>query len=264
MDAQVLRSMPPEIASGVIEVMLGVSEIERSQRNEHDNYNFASTDDYYNLVRPLMANAGIGMVTLEGPTELMTVVTTKNGYENKAAVQVAEHQFLLIHKSGVIWTHEKLKRTVRMRYMGAQGLTASQSYAEKGMLRSLFKISTGEADLDSEAQEKELSEAKTKSEVAERRKRKDAGQISVGRLYQLTDPDTGAVISGNADEQIAFVRGAVDRLPPKYKKKWFEENEAELRDMQQLHGSAWLEIKKMIETTAKPPAHQEGQANGSF
>src|SRR5690606_40790208 len=60
----------------------------------------------------------------------------------------AEFGFILATEDAT-WTHDSLKRSLFIQITGPQTHQAAQSYAEKAFLRSLFKIPTGDMDLDS-------------------------------------------------------------------------------------------------------------------
>ncbi len=58
----------------------------------------------------------------------------------------------MLATSEATWTDKRSRRTLYIQVTGPQTFQAAQSYAEKAYLRSLFKIPTGDMDLDSLAQ----------------------------------------------------------------------------------------------------------------
>ncbi len=58
----------------------------------------------------------------------------------------------LLATQDATWTDKRSKRTLFIQVTGPQTFQAAQSYAEKAYLRALFKIPTGDMDLDSVAQ----------------------------------------------------------------------------------------------------------------
>jgi hypothetical protein len=140
--------MPAEIAQAIVEVMSGVVRLHNSETNTHANYRFVSVDQYYELLRTLMANAGLVIF----PEEVSTAFqTTGNGDKVRTWLKI-RYEFTLIHApSGQEWEHRPQKTAMVDASMGAQAFGAAQSYAEKFYLRSLFKMATGEPDGDAEA-----------------------------------------------------------------------------------------------------------------
>ena len=67
--------------------------------------------------------------------------------------------FILMHESGEVW-EVPIKRTVYLGYGGAQSCGSALSYAEKFIMRTLFKIPTGEYDpeMDNPVREVETTE----------------------------------------------------------------------------------------------------------
>lgn len=133
----------PSIVKAVCRIMGSVQSVKKSQRNQHGGYNFASTDDIYAAVTHKMGECGLMLITLEDECEIVRV--EKEGKTSQWAK--VTFSFVLATEERT-WTDLKARRTLYIQVTGAQTFQAAQSYAEKTYLRSLFKLPTGEMDLD--------------------------------------------------------------------------------------------------------------------
>ena len=126
-----LPPMPPEIANALNEVSSGAVKLYKGNRNEFANYNFAGIDDFLEVYGKVLAEAGLTIIMDE----------IKEKVDNKVLTLV--FNFILIHKSGKMWSHP-LRRTIRVESRGAQAYGTAQSYCLKQFLRGVFMIPTGE------------------------------------------------------------------------------------------------------------------------
>lgn len=132
------------IVKAICEIMCTVEAVSKSQRNTHGEYNFASTDDIYAAVTRKMGHVGLVLVTREDSCEIVRV--EKEGKTSQWAR--LSFSFVLATQDGT-WSDDAARRTLFIQVTGAQTFQAAQSYAEKAFLRSLFKLPTGDMDLDS-------------------------------------------------------------------------------------------------------------------
>jgi hypothetical protein len=156
------NDIPGPIVQGICAVQLGLDgAVRKSQRNQQGGYMFASTDDIYASVTKLMGEAGLSVICLENSCEIKRFEQEKNGEKKTVQWGHFEFSFVLASADGSTWQHPSLKRTVYVQILGAQTFQAAQSYAEKAFLRSLFKLPTGDMDLDSmpqgESEEDQIS-----------------------------------------------------------------------------------------------------------
>lgn len=137
--------IPPTIVKAVCAVMSEVEAVKKSQRNQHGNYQYSSTDDIYAAVAKKMGQVGLACIGMEDEIEIIV----REG-KDKALSQwlKAVYGFVLCTETET-FQHPKMKRTVMVPVTGPQTFQAAQSYAEKSFLRSLFKLPTGDMDLDS-------------------------------------------------------------------------------------------------------------------
>jgi hypothetical protein len=95
-----------------------------------------------------MADAGLVLLTLEAEPPKVERVE-KDGKVSQWLR--ASYQFVLATGEAT-WSHPGLARTLYIQVTGPQTFQAAQSYAEKSFMRSLWKMPTGDMDLDSMAQ----------------------------------------------------------------------------------------------------------------
>lgn len=143
-----VKSIPPEIAKAIVEVMSGVRKLARGDKNQHGGYNFASIDAFLEALNPLCAEAGLFFFMDEVETEVIPRGEPyKDQYgktkESPASLRVRYH-ITICHASGAVCG--PVCRTVTVIASGAQAYGSAQSYALKQFMRSLFQIPTGDAD----------------------------------------------------------------------------------------------------------------------
>jgi len=140
--------IPPSIVAAILHVKAKVEPVKKSQRNGHGGYQFASTDDIYAATTRLMAEAGLVIMPLEAaPPEIV-----KNEKDGKTS-QWGKFTFsFVLATKDATWSDPCLRRTLFIQITGPQTFQAAESYAVKTLLRSLFKLPTGDMDLDSVAQ----------------------------------------------------------------------------------------------------------------
>lgn len=145
--------VPASIIRAISTVMLGMSAVKKSQYNKHGNYNYASADDVYASLSMKMAEAGLVSLCLEEGEpqvkEVMKEALDKNGEKvtTKSQWMRVRFSFILATEQDT-WTDHRAARTLFIQITGPQTFQAAQSYAEKSWLRSMFKIATGDMDLD--------------------------------------------------------------------------------------------------------------------
>lgn len=138
------NQIPKSIARAIAKIMASVEAVAKTQKNQHGGYQFSSTDDIYAAVARKLGEVGLVIMALERECE--TVRVEKDG----KTVQWlrASYQFVLATDEDT-WTDSHLTRSVYTQITGPQSFQAAQSYCEKSFLRSLFKLPSGDMDLDS-------------------------------------------------------------------------------------------------------------------
>lgn len=137
--------IPTSIVKAVCAVMAAVEAIKKDQRNQHGNYNFASTDAIYAAVAKKMGQVGLICLAMEGTVD---IVTKENKDKSSSPWLKVVYYFVLATETDT-FQHPGAKRTVMVQVNGPQTFQAAQSYCEKSFLRALFKLPTGDMDLDS-------------------------------------------------------------------------------------------------------------------
>jgi ERF superfamily len=139
-----VEQVPASIVKAICAIQSTMGAVAKSNRNQHGGYNFASADDIYAALTRKMGEVGLAIISLEDLCDIKRV--EKDGKTSQWAHM--EFSFVLATEDAT-WTDKRAKRTLYIQVTGAQTFQAAQSYAEKAYLRSLFKIPTGDLDLDS-------------------------------------------------------------------------------------------------------------------
>ena len=124
------------VAKAISEVKL----LGKSQKNEHQKYNFVSIDKFLTLVNPICAQNGLFPIVSNTGTEYY------QGASKGSSNLWCRYEFTitLCHSSGE--RLPEVKVIVPVAVNGAQSSGSAQSYALKQYFRSLFMIPTGDKD----------------------------------------------------------------------------------------------------------------------
>jgi hypothetical protein len=140
--------MPPEIAKAIIAVKKQIKQIGVTDSNVHAGYKYVSVDRFYEIIGPMMADAGLAVLVNESESEVRINETTDNkGQLRKTAWLFATYQLTFLHESGAMSTLP-MTHTLALPMSGPQAYGAAQSYVEKQFLRQVFKVPTGDKDAD--------------------------------------------------------------------------------------------------------------------
>lgn len=143
-----LQDIHGSIVKAVCAVQIGMEAVKKDSRNQHGGYNFASTDSIYAELTRRLAAAGLMILCLEDEQPEIQRVE-KDGKTS----QWGRFSFsFVLATEEATWADPRSRRTLFIQITGPQTFQSAQSYAEKSYLRSLFKIPTGDHDLDSVAQ----------------------------------------------------------------------------------------------------------------
>lgn len=136
--------MPASIVKAICAIMTDLEAVPKNQRNQHGGYNYSSTDDIYAALVKKMGKVGLICIGLEDSAE---VVMRESKDSRQVAWLKAVYSFILATEEET-WIHPNAKRTVMVQIAGPQSFQGAQSFTEKSFLRSLFKLPTGDLDLD--------------------------------------------------------------------------------------------------------------------
>ena len=158
-----IQDMPPSIVRAIAEIQRSIESVSRDGNNTHGNYQFASTDAVYAALSRKMGEVGLTILTLEDDPEFKVV----DGPKGPQRWCRFKFQFVLATEEGT-WTDTMCTRSLYIQILGPQTHMAAQSYAEKSFLRSLFKLPTGDLDLDQLPSDATPDTAKKSSSKAKR------------------------------------------------------------------------------------------------
>lgn len=139
-----VETVPASIVKAVCRVQADMGAVAKSTKNQHGGYMFSSADDIYAAVTRKLGQVGLMIMPLEELAE--TVRVEKDGKTSQWLKAV--FSFVLATEEAT-WHDVRSRRTLFIQVTGPQTFQAAQSYVEKAYLRSLFKIPTGDLDLDS-------------------------------------------------------------------------------------------------------------------
>jgi hypothetical protein len=140
-----MTDIPASIVDAICKIKTSVDSVKKSTRNAHGGYNYASTDDIYAALTRKMGDVGLVCLSLEDACEIVRV--EKDGKTSQWAKLV--FSFVLATRDGATWADPMARRSLYIQVTGPQTFQAAQSYAEKAFLRAMFKMPTGDLDLDS-------------------------------------------------------------------------------------------------------------------
>lgn len=185
--------IPGSIVKAICAVQMTMEAVKKSQRNQHGGYQFASTDDIYAALTRRMGEVGLALISLEDECEIVRI--EKDGKTSQWARLV--YSFVLATEEAT-WSDPRWRRSLYIQVTGPQTFQAAQSYTEKSVMRSVFKIPTGDMDLDHVAQG---DDEETQAALNTRGKRKSSAEGkrdgSVKRFNDLRAMIAGA--DGPAD-----------------------------------------------------------------
>lgn len=136
--------MPAKVSDAICIVMANMEAVAKSGKNEHGRYNFASTDDIYAALTKKMGDARLAITALEDEWAMVESKTA----DGKPARWLRIRYLFLLSCAGENWIEPRNRRTIFIQITGPQTFQAAESYCWKQYLRGLFKVPTGDKDLD--------------------------------------------------------------------------------------------------------------------
>lgn len=136
--------IPGSIVKGIVKVQAGIAAVAKDGKNPHGGYAFASTDAFYAMLSHKLAEAGLAIICLEDHVPEIVRIE-KDGKTSQWAR--FSFSFVLATEQDT-WHDPRSRRSLYIQITGPQTFMAAQSFAEKTYYRSLFKIPTGDKDLD--------------------------------------------------------------------------------------------------------------------
>lgn len=210
-----VEPIPASIVQAICKVQTTLEAVKKSQRNAHGGYNFASTDDIYAALTRKMGEVGLSCLSLEDRCEIKRM----EGKDGKP-VQWAHMEFsFVLATAQATWSDPRAKRTLYLLVTGPQTFQAAQSYAEKAFLRSMFKLATGDMDLDSMPQ---ADNEDDQISLAGGRKRKSSAEGKRDGSVKVFNEIRAAVASAINPEMLQHLRETYTEQWAEMPRAWAE------------------------------------------
>ena len=217
-----VSQIPASIVRAICQIMVTVEAVKKSQKNQHGGYMFASTDDIYAALTRKMGEVGLILLSLEDRAEIKRV--EKDG--KVAQWMHAEFSFVLATETDT-WSDPRAKRTLFLQVTGPQTFQAAQSFAEKAYMRSLFKLPSGDMDLDSmpqaETEEDQLGLSAVRRRKSSSGAKKDGTDIVFNELR-------GEISGADSREDLRVIKQKSWTVWQEMPGRWREILEAEFED----------------------------------
>lgn len=234
--------MPPEIAAAIVKVMSKVERIEKdAEASGSRRFRYASVDQFYELLGPLMADAGILTLAHEGDIVVAERVTTDDrGGERRSSWLNVVFYIWIYHATGV--SYGPIKREIQIIASGPQSYGMGPSFVVKYFLRDLFKVPTGEEEVDnhpknglpSQQQERPRDPPKETRDPPKETREKEKGDAHI-RAYADKCAQEWAACKSQAD------MGAWWSANQEERRKWFGDPSRpeyiKFKDAFQAHGA---------------------------
>lgn len=128
----------------IIDVSRQIGSLDKSERNPHAKYNYVPIDDFYKEVARKAVECGLSWAVREVDCVVAGSTQTRNGSQ---PVFRYSYEFDMFDEDGnEVAAFSKL--SILHPLQGPQTSGSAMSYAEKLMMRSTFKVVTGEKDAD--------------------------------------------------------------------------------------------------------------------
>jgi hypothetical protein len=217
-----VQRIPGSIVLAICKVQATVEAVKKSQRNQHGGYNFASTDDIYAAITRKLGEVGLVVMALEEESEIKRV--EKDGKTAQWARMV--FSFVLATETDT-WSDHRARRSLYIQVTGPQTFQAAQSYAEKAYLRSLFKMPTGDMDLDSMPQA-EFEE--DQNDLLVPRKRKSSSAAKKDGTTDIFNDIRGAISGADGPADLHLIKKQHWSVWQAMPTRWLQILDAEFED----------------------------------
>ena len=139
-----VATIPASIVKAIVTVQAGISAVTKDGKNPHGGYAFTSTDAIYAMLTHKLAEARLAILCLEDAIPEIVRIE-KDG----KTTQWGKFSFsFVLATEEATWQDPRSRRSLFIQITGPQTFMGAQSFAEKTYLRSLFKMPTGDHDLD--------------------------------------------------------------------------------------------------------------------
>lgn len=205
-------------------VQASVEAVAKSNFNKHGQYKYSSVDDIYAAVTRKLGEAGVIIYPLElepplakssqvdqfdkegnkSGTKTVTSLTFRFGY----VLATAEHT----------WFDPRSARTITVMHTGPQTYAAAEGYCQKAFIRGLFKLPTGDMDLDTFAQAETVEDQV--AAASEPKKRKSSNSAKKDGTSEFFSGLRAAIAQAPSIEALCDLRAehsdAISELPARW------------------------------------------------
>lgn len=224
-----VETMHASIVTAIGKIQASLGAVHKSQKNQHGGYHFASTDDIYAALTKKMGEVGLVIMPLEIGHEIVKV--EKEG----KTVQWLKAEFgFILATTEATWHHPSAKRSLYIQVTGPQTHQAAQSYAEKAFLRSLFKLPTGDMDLDSMPQGESEDDQVALAQPKKRKSSYGAKKDGTSEVYNEIRSDVATALNA---EHLQHVRNIHNEAWQTLPAKWVELLDQEYEDKMDSFGA---------------------------
>lgn len=123
-----------------------IKPLERDAENKFARYTYASTDTFFEMLGPVMAEANLVLLTDELEHEIITTESRKDSVWLRVKFGIV----FMSSETGEI--SPPFKRSIALPHNGAQTYGAAQSYIIKQFLRGIFLVPTGDETEEADSQ----------------------------------------------------------------------------------------------------------------
>lgn len=224
--------MHSSIVQAICRVKQSLEAVRKTQRNGHGGYQFASTDDIYAALTKKMGEVGLVILAVEDSAEIVRV--EKDG---KTVQWLRATYGFVLATHEATYQHPNMRRTLFIQVTGPQTFQAAQSYAEKSFLRSLFKLPTGDMDLDAMPQGD--TEEDQMALAGNGRKRKSSAEGKRDGSVKLFNEIRAAIQGAANPEMLQHLRAStyVDEwaeMPPRWAETLDEDYESKMDSLRSI------------------------------
>jgi hypothetical protein len=174
-NATMSDEFPAAIGAAIVAVKKQIRQIGVDEKNPHGGYAYVSVDRMYQVIGPMMAEAGLALLIDEAEADIRESAKGTPWLFTRYALR-------FMHESGVV--SQPLMRSCALPISGPQAFGAAQSYIEKQFLRQIFKVPTGEKDADQTAQN-EVPPPRQQRAVPRHENGPDDAQVSANLMIKM-------------------------------------------------------------------------------
>jgi len=192
------KAIPKSITEAICKVQISLEALKKENRNAFAKYMYVSADDMYAALTRKLASAGLVIIPTElEPVRLIDVDGKAHAYF---------HYGFTLACGADTYSDPSLSRSMFIQITGPQTFGSAESYLQKTFLRGLFKIPTGEHDLD---------EVEPKEPVAKKKPAKfnaEESKVAAANVAEALASSNWPLSPADAKSFVDTWRPALDRM----------------------------------------------------